>query len=170
MGTFVLVSIDPKARGMFIHSGPAPCRAVCCFPVCAELCQISTLCVVWLSLSLSFVAACHVFGTSNLAKLSNIMCVFWDSLSLTRACLAAEVFFFYSIFFLLAAGSVCVLAVRRSVAPTAGRGDLCPLHSDPPTCQLHTWTLSSLRVHTHTRCLCSLIRDHDLSFVGVWVF
>ena len=123
-----------------------------------------------LPVSLSFVAACHVFGTSNLAKLSTAMCGFWHSLFSHVPSAQQE-----SIFLLLSAGSVCVLAVSRSVALSAGRGDLCPLHSDPPnlpTAHMDSLTLPCphTHTHTHTRCLCSLIGDRDLSCGGVRVF
>lgn len=52
VGAFGFRSACPEACAMFTLWDPAPCRAVCCCPVCAEIFQILTLALVFLSFSL----------------------------------------------------------------------------------------------------------------------
>ena len=128
---------------MFTHSDLAPCRAVCCSPVCAELFQILSLCVVSLSPSFPFVAGLSCVWHLRSGQAQHRKVYFVGILSVSHV--PSSLFSL-----LLSAGSVCVLAVSGSVASSAGRGDLWPRHSDLPTCQLHTWTPSPLHIHTHT--------------------
>lgn len=133
--------------------------AVCCSYVGAESSQILNIAVVLLSTSFSFVAARHVFGSSNLVNLSAVMCVSGGILALT--CSRRNSF---SLRFLQ--GSASVLVISRSVAFPAGHeATSAPLTL---TCQPTKLQMDSLKALCHHRTGTKTHTEPLFIHLGVW--